>query len=114
MEQRQCYNYKLSVVRFKQQFLIMKKVLLYVRLEFGVTFRGPQVKLLTNIVKDTNQSLYLLVTATSLAPTLPLIGSVRANSAHPENRYIIFSYNFCYVGASRTTDVTKIRINSDT
>ena len=82
---------------------------------FGiVTFWGPQVQLLTNIVKDTNQNLYLLVTATSLAPTLPLIGSVRANSAHPENRYIIFSYNFCYVGASRTTDVTKIRINSDT
>ena len=35
MEQRQCYNYKLSVVRFKQQFLIMKKVLLYVRLELS-------------------------------------------------------------------------------
>ena len=112
MEQRQCYNYKLSVVRFKQQFLIMKSPALC---SFGiVTFRGPQVKLLTNIVKDTNQNLYLLVTATSLTPTLPLIGSVRANSAHPENRYIIFSYNFCYVGASRTTDVTKIRINSDT
>ena len=35
MEQRQCYDYKLSVVTFKQQFLIMKKVLLYVLLELS-------------------------------------------------------------------------------
>ena len=63
---------------------------------FGiVTFWGPQVKLLTNIVKATNKNLYLLVTATSLAPTLPIISNVRASSAHPEDRYIIFSYNFC-------------------
>ena len=35
MEQRQCYDYKLSVVTFKQQFLMIEKVLLYVRLELS-------------------------------------------------------------------------------
>ena len=58
MEQRQCYDYKLSVVTFKQQFLIMKKG--PTLCSFGiVTFRSPQVKLLTNIVKNANENLYL-------------------------------------------------------
>ena len=52
-----------------------------------VTFRGPQVKLLTKIQVK-------ICIFNSLGPTLPLISNVRANSAHPGNKYNIFSYNF--------------------